>query len=117
MYPAELTLEKAIELLDNAIAERGADHVYVPDVAGSSCFYVHGDKPGCIIGHVLHQFGIPLSELKKVEGKRAALAVDELDIRTEKYLVSQFLDHVQRAQDNGSPWGDAVRYARQSLRV
>ncbi len=117
----ELTLARVKELLAEAVAEKGADYVYTtpegepagPDME-TPCRYVHGDKPGCVVGHVLHKAGVSLALLEGQEGTDAYGAMRNLwrdgEIEFEP-PVRQLLNHVQLDQDRGTPWGEAVRRA------
>ena len=109
-----LTMKLANELLDKAIAERGADYVYNPPEEMASqgqCYYVHGDQPGCIVGHVLNLFGVSLETLSTVEGNDAFYAIRKLLPSTSE-VVREFLTDIQHNQDNGMRWGEAVNEAR-----
>lgn len=117
----ELTLDKAKELLAEAVALKGEDYVYTtPEgVQGTEdgfpiCLYVHGDQPGCLVGHVLAAAGAPLATLAEHEN---AAASDLLWALYDKYSddVSLLLTEAQRAQDLGRSWGESVRYALAEL--
>lgn len=86
---------------------------------GTSCFYVHrtaeGAVPGCLVGHVLHRLGVPLSELEKWEGAGAqdpTLATLNILGDNDEYAVRMLVE-VQSTQDNGAPWGTALSLADQ----
>jgi hypothetical protein len=124
----ELTWTKVNELLDAAVAEKGADYVYQdPDgrrggevdedgcPAAVTCRYVHGDKPGCIVGNVLHRAGVSLSALRDEEGVGAYNSMFERLYVSMPTHASDLLAHVQDRQDVGVPWGDAVREAREQV--
>ncbi|MEU5577803.1 hypothetical protein ABZ791_10620 [Streptomyces huasconensis] len=77
-----------------------------------TCYYVHRDEdgtesPGCIVGQVLHRLGVPLADLKGVETLGAITVVQRI---TEGVSdgVAVFLREVQRKQDRGYAWGEAV---------
>lgn len=134
------TPEEVIEALEAAVAERGRDYVYVnPDGqrageldehdAMSSCHYVHGDKPGCIVGYVLHSWGVPLSALAEHEGAAAQQPINqELPYIVSKfpdtndkgyshasaqvYEIARILGAAQGAQDSGSTWQYALEAAK-----
>lgn len=115
----ELTLNKAKELLAEVVALKGEDYVYTtPDGERGSedmqpiCMYVHGDEPGCIVGHVLNKAGITLSRLREEERNDASGVLINLrsDLAYEDG-VSQLFQDVQAMQDRGTPWGRAVRDA------
>lgn len=119
MTPIELTLDRTKELLAEAVALKGADYVYTtpdgeqgnPDTS-PICSYVHGEEPGCIVGHVLHSAGIPLAELRGEERNDASGALRGLR-GTLHYEdgVAELLMAVQQDQDSGVPWGEALTNA------
>lgn len=112
-----LTLELANQILDEIVAEFGPDYVYrnpafgTPGYQGPRCAYVHGDQPGCIVGHVLYRFGVPLAQLANHEGDSALDVVAAVQ-GASKGRAGWLLDWVQTNQDGGLPWGDAVARAR-----
>lgn len=114
-----LTVAKVKELLAEAVALKGADYVYTtPDgLQGTPedqpvCLYVHGDQPGCIVGHALYSAGISLARLREEERNDAEGVLRNLrhDLMYEEGVPS-LLQDVQQAQDQGTPWGQAVRSA------
>lgn len=121
----ELALAKAKELLAEAVALKGEDYVYTtPDGKQGSedwqprCLYVHGEQPGCIVGHVLHAASVSLPVLSAEETNDAEGAVRNLareDVLSYEDGVSRLLQDVQAAQDRGIPWGQALREALAEL--
>lgn len=122
-----LTLEKAKSLVDEAIEERGKDFVYKrqPDM---DCKYVHEGvvwdpeveeyvdddsvlEPGCLVGLALHKAGIPLDKMSAVEGRPAKDLLASLEQRgyvTFDIEAADFLDAVQKNQDSGYSWSEAL---------
>lgn len=118
----ELTLDKTKELLAEAVAEKGAEYVYTnPEgQTGSSlgtvkCFYVHGDQPGCLVGHVLHKAEASLTDLAGLEESAAEDVLSYLYDEDYREDVAFLLSEAQGHQDNGVPWGEAVRRALADL--
>lgn len=131
--PIHLTTERVRELLKEAVTERGEDHVYVKpmktkhgyDNNTEGCNYVHtpemdgrqegGFQPGCLVGLVLHKAGLPLDELyARDHGDLAPSYLRQLEHRsliTFEDDVPDLLGRAQSRQDDGKPWGGAVRYA------
>lgn len=123
----ELTLTKAMSLVDEAIAERGEDFVYKKQ-PGMDCKYVHEgvvwddeaetyvddesvSEPGCLVGLALHKAGIPLVKMQAAEGSDAAGLLNSLEQRgyiTFTTEAADFLDAVQENQDSGYAWGEAL---------
>jgi hypothetical protein len=123
----ELTMERTKELLAEAVAERGADYVYttpngtvVTPESGLRCLYVHrnnaeGELPepvaGCIAGLVLHKAGVSLEALRGHEDQPADDVLERLEtneVARGDAAVRTLLRNVQRRQDDGQPWGQAV---------
>lgn len=115
----ELTLEKAIELAENAVADRGADYVYTnPEGNRDTCHYIHS-KPGeplvvgCIVGHMLNQLGIDLHAINNVADiLDVKKGLEEREILTMDRWASAFLSRLQRRQDDGANWLSALDIAR-----
>ncbi len=114
-----------------AMEERGFDFVYEKPVVNSmgGCLYVHGTEiwdedglvqevedeqqwtPGCLVGKILVDVGVPIAELKKRDGNGsdtllAALKEDGVLDYTEP--AAAFLSDVQTEQDHGTEWGKAI---------
>lgn len=101
----ELSVERALELLREVVAEFGEDHVYDnPD-------YVHGDQPGCIAGHVYHRAGLELARLAEREGV-VAYASSFLNVVSGD--GPRILGAAQRQQDDGKTWGEALKAAERA---
>lgn len=121
-----LTYEKALELAEQVVAERGADFVYSD--GDTHCAYVPTTDPryprkadvaaqgasvtGCAVGEVL---------------KRADLLTDEVAVSLNGIgdlirggfvpatgKAAAFLRHLQGKQDDGYPWGGALEEAKVS---
>lgn len=118
------TEDDALATLREAVAEKGADYIYTtPEGVQANgnvvCSYVHnGGEPGCIVGNVLHRWGVGLDALLRIEGSTATILGSGVwhDGRTERYLsrpVAGVLVAAQRAQDRGEPWGMALALAEE----
>ncbi|MDQ1016674.1 hypothetical protein [Streptomyces afghaniensis] len=111
-----LTDEQVLSTLRD-VAEESPEKVYeapehLRDEWGS-CYYVHRDEDGnesagCIVGTVLHRLGVPLAELRKAETYGADAAIPLIGVTGISASVSSFLRHVQRKQDRGQTWSNAV---------
>lgn len=118
----EVTAEQVVSTLREVVAER-PDFVYSPPEAGSICKYVHdgpeGEKPGCVVGHVMNRLGVPLSELRKHEGTAAHALIETLlsfptDDTTAQARTKYLVNSCQRSQDSMLPWGEALWQAENS---
>ncbi|MGW6263745.1 hypothetical protein [Streptomyces sp. NPDC055085] len=123
MLEINLTLSRTKELLAKAVVLKGAGYVYTtlegeqgnPDTQ-PVCFYVHGEEPGCIVGHALHMAGVPLGRLLEEErndagGVLRSLRADGRMRVSYEDGVAELLAGVQQDQDSGVPWGEAVTHA------
>lgn len=127
----DIDLDKAKALVDECIAERGAEYVYEKE--GSSCKYVHGVEeilvnewetkddfthatPGCLVGAALHKAGVPLESMG-THYRNDQGSFDLVEHLTEEGLISvsqeanNFLGNCQASQDAGAPWGPAAQAA------
>jgi hypothetical protein len=124
-----MTVFEAIDLLEAAVEEKGADYIYFKSSAadppgavwGALCEYVHGPEseahssdpegPGCIVGHVMHAWGVPLDDLKQVEGTipTGSTGFWRDNLTPEAAVI---LRQAQARQDRGETWGDALKAAR-----
>lgn len=130
--PIHITLDRAVDLLREAVAERGENYVYeYPENAMGSCVYVvtdYGDNdelipvaPSCIVGTAMHKAGVPLdfmaqsainsssSQSLREELMREAVA----DWDEGAALLFQW---AQKYQDDSNPWGDSLRMAIDRLK-
>ena len=110
----ELTLDKAKDLVLKTIEEKGEDYVYERFEGADTCSYVHGDVPGCLVGHVLFAAGVSLEWMSEHEG---AAADNIIRRAVSDQLISadddtrRFLTGVQEYQDAQETWGDSYRHA------
>jgi hypothetical protein len=127
--------KRVLELLDECVAEKGADYVYSTEGflgMGGACMYVHSKgtaatdfiaaeiihrEPGCIVGHVLHKPGVSLEAMSDcgfegddVWGIFPILKNQHGIAFTNKAKAA--LSVAQAVQDDHTSWGDAVRSAK-----
>lgn len=124
-----ITFERTNELLDEIVAEFGEDYVYKQGDHG--CIYSYNGQPSCLVGQVLHRYGVDLSETDYSDngefgperGKWVGMFAPALlrsleergDIAPVGMMTEELLSKVQTRQDGGDSWGDAVRWAREEL--
>ncbi|RKN35962.1 hypothetical protein [Streptomyces hoynatensis] len=99
-----------------AVADEGPDHVYEQQAGTDMCRYTHESLsgtliPGCLIGTALHRLGVPLERLERYEGEQVLPLLRALGIPV-SYAAADPLREVQEAQDDGTPWGEAIRFLR-----
>ncbi|WP_103529497.1 hypothetical protein [Streptomyces sp. SM12] len=119
-----VTDDEVMRVLREVVAER-PEFVYTnpsgesgnPGVNTPTCFYVHGEVPGCVIGHLLHRLGVPLAVLRNLEHDHASAVIDEvMEGVTDAVVLA--LTGAQAAQDHGNPWSvaleraEAIRFAQ-----
>lgn len=131
-----LTLAKAHELIDAAVAEKGAEYVY-PGSAHGACTYVDVSYPddyledvdseplcekGCIVGNAfITAFDLDMEELRHlaVNDEGAHSFIEWLKGREHisgyDRDALEFLAKVQVNQDKGVTWGEAVEKAKAGL--
>lgn len=108
-----ITLEAAIAKVAEVVDEK-PDFVYeqpTPD----GCVYLHEGEPSCLIGVVLHRFGVPLREAIYEKGvcsnsDGAGIALEKLrngEYVTYEEFVPEYFQQVQDTQDAGQPWRSA----------
>lgn len=110
----ELTYDKALDLLKDAITLRGEDYVY--EKISGGCKYVHGGGKSCIVGHVLVDLGVDVDALEwgHLRSSYAAEVLSALEsdgILEATPEAASLLARVQRYQDNEVPWGRALERA------
>lgn len=132
-----LTLDKVHSMVEEAIAEKGADYIY-PNF-GPSCTYVdhesgydkHGEptryvRRGCIVGHIfIDALKLDMLELSgmSVNGESARQFIGyltrqgeiELPYGDERDEIMTYLSALQQSQDAGKPWGIANEMAKSGL--
>lgn len=108
----QITYETLVSLAEDAIALKGEDFCYQKPEGALDCKYVYGNTPSCIVGHMLHALGHPLTQLSQFEGKSA----EEIFHCLEYVLDRQQMDFVYRLQgqqDSGIPWGRSLELAKE----
>jgi hypothetical protein len=125
----QTTLETIIRTAKDVVAE-SPDYTYeypahLPRAESinsmSYCMYVHGDKPGCIVGHIMNRLGVSLDTLD-VEEHNGARAVFKRHFKiadgVEFQEAASFLEVLQNQQDGASSagaeratWADALAHA------
>lgn len=130
----QIDLPRAKELLQQCVEERGADYVYTNPIGNRNpCLYVHGTEfankfmgdsqcasnvekiekseptPGCIVGLALYKAGVSLENLDS-DGTAYGLILRlvEKEIISVSDGAGKFFRLVQRKQDTGMPWGQAL---------
>lgn len=127
-----LDFEKAQQLVNEAIAEKGADYVYEKE--GSACHYVHNvtkawdsikedyvsafdaATTGCLVGHALKLGGVPLEAMgsgyrNESDADSLLSKLEQTDFVTVMPKAKWYLINLQQSQDLGTPWGMAAEAA------
>ncbi|MGK5530882.1 hypothetical protein [Streptomyces sp. URMC 129] len=104
----ETTDEEFLRVLQGVVAEQ-PDRVYERPGLMESCLYLHGDEPGCLIGHVLLRLGVHADKVRAREGDAAGDVMRDLLPLVSPDLRSD-MDCVQQWQDGGTPWGQALEW-------
>lgn len=114
-----LTREKALELLERAVAEKGADYVYKYPEDISACQYIDGyGQPSCIVGHAFKYLSDELgnrdifTELKDHEGfSPVDFTLPGVTLLPEAVSVLGIAQEVQDSMEY--TWGNALERARE----
>lgn len=107
-----LTFGDALQLLNEVIDEFGEDYVYGSEDDLVHCFYLHGDDPGCGVGHVLVRAGVPLDVLRAADEADCSQVLEVAEFR--RFAdddALQLLADFQAEQDARSTWGKALAVA------
>lgn len=97
--------------LESIVNDFGPDHVYAADPEGDGPAYFHGDAPGCGVGHWFARRGYLAGHLEAVNEQTGANhAIGFLGIEMESKAI-ELLRYFQYYQDEGMPWGDALKSA------
>lgn len=115
---AVITWDQIQSVLDDLVAEKGADYIYEPPVdkddTPEDCQYLHHGEPGCLVGHLLVRLGEDEDWLASREGECALDVVMHSNLEIEDQTrVATFLNQAQSYQDDRIPWGRAVQMARE----
>lgn len=109
----ELTYPVVLDLANRAVADRGSDYIYeMHSSEAVGCKYVHEGQPDCMVGWILAAAGLPLINAHNRAGDSDEL-LNYLDERDEVNATEEarlFLRAVQRKQDAGYTWGEALAH-------
>lgn len=126
----EIDAATAIELLRQAVAERGADYVYsnkghvTPNPAPTgACYYVHSDGEGnrtigCLVGLALHKAGVSIDDMYGNEEDSNGL-ISVLGHYNKVRVTNdarEIFSRAQKVQDWKDTWGVAL-FAAEEVRA
>lgn len=123
-----IDVPEALELLQAAVDERGAEMVYAKTpgaLRGGGCYYWHAypGAPGCIVGTGLYLKGYANAEmLRRMDDCPSGSTVADV-VESEALEVSITEDAVtvlmsaQGKQDAHYTWGEALTWAREVAKV
>jgi hypothetical protein len=109
---------KAVELIEKAVEQNGADYVDPYAKESGGCRYAHDDgTPGCIVGTAYFIAGATVEQLVRMDGDLSldirGFTSDELPAETARDAREVFAA-AQEAQDHGKTWGEALDAARKA---
>ena len=103
-----ITYDEVLRGLLDAVNLKGEDHVY-EDL--EMCSYLRCGEPSCIVGYLMiNTLEINPLSILGIEGTDAGYALAALGFEMDDDTMN-LLTEVQRAQDHGTPWGEAVEIA------
>lgn len=126
----EINRAKAIQLLEEAVNERGQDFVYTwpvkmatdgdgAPVTEHGCWYEVDGAPSCGVGWALHLAEVPTTVLNALDQAAGDTTIDgvawileDSGIRLTQEAVRVF-GTFQRYQDMSYPWGKALEVAKE----
>lgn len=94
------------------VAAEQPDFIY-NDGSLTECLYTQnadGSPGGCIVGRALMRLDVEEEDLVKNDGRFASRVLPELGISGD-YYVMNWIDKVQKVQDVGDTWAEAVQAA------
>ena len=116
------TLEDVLNAAREVVAERGEDYVYsnsLNEGGSGKCVYANEDgTPSCLVGHVIHR--LDPNVFKNLAEKEFADDTTAAELLTvEEYVPTDFwemeaeaaMNTAQAYQDDGLPWGTALKAA------
>ena len=126
-----ITTESVLASFDKALAQKGEDFVYPTHIIDQfgTCRYVYDGEPSCIVGFVLADHGVPLTQLSIWEGNDSQGLIEgleySLDITVSDPGAKTLLAIAQSVQDTdvrdyaerdeelpNNTWGNAVAEAK-----
>lgn len=117
-----ITAEKALSLLEDAVALKGRDYVYEPlnTKVAATCQYTRDGEPSCGVGYALHAAGVPIDGLAMLDNNDDS-TIDNEEVR---YILRNDLDFIvtdealkvfaafQKLQDMKRSWGESLDEAK-----
>lgn len=112
----QIDIDRALDLLRRVVEGR-EDYVYQRLTDGSGedvCAYfdLTTGQPSCLVGHVLAEVGVTLDTLP--DRHNVGSGIHHLDVPGVEMTrgARRVLSAAQRAQDRGTPWGEAAARAQ-----
>ena len=124
----EYGVTEVLAAMEEVVNQYGGDFVYTKPANSDVCQYMHGEQPGCLIGHVLVRLGAQAEVLRVAEqnfitGQGHGLGVEDfLGIlaptwSTLGYSLTEDAVHMltvaQNLQDCSNTWGRALEAAQE----
>lgn len=105
----EFTAEAVTKALEESVAEKGADYVYIAPVIEwemQTCLYAIDGQPSCLIGHALYRLGVPIQKLEEIGAITIETIAHTFGPMEDKLVIA--LNQAQLSQDGGETWGKAL---------
>lgn len=124
-----ITGPQAIELLEQAIEDKGPSFVYkqmsktLPGQGPShGCWYEKNGAPSCGVGAALHKAGVQLSVLQAMDNDAGDTGIDAVapiledlgKVTLDPDALAVFAKF-QSLQDDEIPWGEALTKAKKEI--
>jgi hypothetical protein len=118
----EITYDMAVAALEAAVEEKGADYVYPEsEKVEDTCQYLNEDgSPSCIVGNALMRLGVTRLPRHGTGSPSAYTLLVATDYGPEPVALAdertaRLFEWAQHVQDDGTPWGEAVRLAKEAI--
>lgn len=119
-------ISTVLEIVEEVGPEYSYQFVSPEAKVNGDCLYLHTDPatgakvPGCIVARILVKHGFSHELLAEYEGDNARNMLISLRRKgmlelTEGEYVITFLQTVQRHQDEGTPWAEAVQRTQEYI--
>lgn len=109
-----MTRAEVLEIMTQVVAEYGEDFVYKK--VDMVCLNWHDGCPSCLIGHVMHRWGMSADFLAQFRASEVGTLVGYYSKAHPVVVeegVTKLLGAAQTVQDDGGSWGYALLVARE----
>lgn len=118
-----MTADEVLGIMAQVVAEYGEDFVYTKVIPAGYTYPVcqnwHDGCPSCLIGHIMHRWGMPEDVLENNRSMGVTTLLSRFQVRHINMRIEagaqRAMTAAQNAQDEGVPWGDCLEKARDAV--